>query len=72
MAMYQGMSKENPDKFKAIADKSKLFNEFNQIFDSSLDIYSRVSFDTPLIWFGLHYFPHPLGIWISPQISQVS
>ena len=51
MAMYHGMSKEDPYKFKfkAIADKRKLFNEFNQIFDSSLDIYSRVSFDTPLI-----------------------
>ena len=48
MAMYHGISKENPDKLKVIADKSKLFNEFNQIFECSLDIYSRVSFDTPL------------------------
>ena len=30
MAMYHGMSKENPDKFRVIAaDKSKLFNELH-------------------------------------------
>lgn len=43
MAMFHGMAEQNNDKLKTIADKSKLFVEFNQIFDSGLETYSQVS-----------------------------